>query len=718
MKDIIRHARQVLCSTPDSVCLERAQLVTEAYRRYEHEPLVLRRAKTFAHVLEHMTLDLQTNPIFAGNTSSRPRAWMLLPEYGFDMPAQVGVEDESLKRFLDTAAVPDQLRSFWQSRSFGGAAGVGHLAVNLSRVLSEGLQRLIAEADSHLDDADSQRRDYRQAVVIACRAVIAWAHRYAQAAAGAARHESGQSRKRALLRVARACRHVPAKPARNLFEALQSIVLVHLAIHIEGHGYSVSPALLDRVLLDYYGSDQEVTELLAAFMLKLSANSVWGSHSKTQAITLGGLDHRGDDKCNPLTLHFLDACQLVRMPDPHVFIRWHDDVDRRVKTRAVELLGSGLSMPMLIGDQQTAQGFLAAGVAPEDAWNYCVIGCNELGIPGKLASSASGPWMNHLAVVNAALLDNGVPYPCANMDALLSRIESAVSSHLRTVMQGHSRHRLSAAQQVPTPFTSALMDGCIAAGRDMHAQMAYNLPGLMELGFVNAVNALAAIHSVTFDRKAASLAELAQAVRENFPDQGVRKQLLAAPKWGNDDDRADQWALKLLQTRDRAKAGVSGELHLPEHLSCHVVRSLNYVHGRQLGASPDGRRAGEPLADSVGPQVGTSHQGPTAILNSAIKLAPAVYFQGGYNLNLTVSAHTASKPVLQDSLIAMTDAFFAGGGQELQINCLDIAALRDAQRHPERYPDLLVRIAGFNALFVRLSTSQQEDLIKRAEGSR
>ena len=728
---MILRTREILVSTPDTVCLDRARLATEAYQRFADEPVAIRRAKTFAHILENMTLDLETNPIFAGNTSSRPRAWMLLPEYGFNVPDQAIVENPALKGFLDGDAIPQDIREFWAGKSAGGGAGIGHLAVHLQRVLNDGLEGIIAEAEGHAEDEGSE---YRRAMVIACRAVIAWAGRYASEAAKLASDHPDPEVREALLRVARSCEHVPAKPARDLFDALQAIALIHTAIAIEGHGYSVSTGLLDRVLVPYFTGAAETTELLAAFMLKLSANSIWGSHSKTQAITLGGLDAQGKDMCSPLTLRFLDACDLIRMPDPHVFLRWHEKMDRQVKERALELLGSGLSMPMLVGDEQTTDGLVHASIPSADAWGYCVIGCNELGIPGKLWDSATGPCIVDPAILNEALMN--APESIGDMPDLLAAVQRAMKEHINRALKGAQHHRDWAARNVPTPFTSALMDGCVERGCDFHAGSQYSRPVLMERGFVNAVNGLSAIEQVVFRDRSVSLGDMVEALRSNFggksPGMGpigpirpmspipgdpaqIRQSLLNAPKWGNDDDRADTWADVWMEMRARTLREVEDELGDVRHVVQHVIRSLHHIDGAKLGATPDGRLAGNPTADSIGPTVGTALEGPTALLNSVLKLRPSIYWQGGYNLNLTISPAPATDSYLRENLLALVEAFFANGGQELQIGCLDAETLRDAKAHPDKYPHLLVRIAGFNALFAKLSPAEQDELIARAE---
>jgi formate C-acetyltransferase len=270
IRDLVEQTRERLLETPDTVCLERAWLVTEAYRRHAYDPVPLRRARALSHVLRHMTLDLDTNPVFAGNTASRPRAWMLLPEYRLEPDAQVVFENPGLAGLLD-GAVPQEITDFWADKHYAGAnASVGHLAVDMARVVHKGLEAIIAETERCAEDPDPDRRVYRQAMAIALQGVIEWAGRYARAAESAAERTADPARREAHLRVARACRQVPAKPARDLFEGLQAMALVHLATFIEGQGVSVCIGLPDRVLAPFIAEPFEkgaVTDLVSAFEL-------------------------------------------------------------------------------------------------------------------------------------------------------------------------------------------------------------------------------------------------------------------------------------------------------------------------------------------------------------------------------------------------------------------------------------------------------------------
>ncbi len=719
-RSVVLRIRNELLSTEDTVCLERARLVTEAYQCLEEDPPALKRAKTFTHVLRTMTLDVETNPFFAGNTSTRPRAWMLVPEYGFKYPPQIIHENPQLEGLLK-GQIPQEMLDYWADRSFGGNAAIGHLAVDLDRVVHEGLAAIVAEAERHAGVGTESEQVTRQAMVIALQAVMDWAGRYAEAAGAAARRATDPLIRAAHLRVAEACRRVPAQPARDLFEGLQAIVLIHLALHIEGHGLSVSIGLPDRVLAPFVDDSLDLAEtvdLVGAFLLKIAANSIFGRGSKTQAITVGGANHAGVGQSNRLTRAFLDACDLVRVGDPHLFLRWHPNGDAEIKRRALEMLASGVSMPLLINDAPTAQGFIEAGVSEIDAWDYCVIGCNELGIPGRSSESATATsgTIQYLGLLNEVLLSHEGPAAIASMGELLELLEARMAEHALTTRERGQAHRRLVAERMPMPFTSALMHNGIARGRDFMVGMDYHTPSAYERGITNGVNALAAIERVVFEDRVVTVSELAEAMRCNFAGYDpLRARLRAAPKWGNGDPRVDAYAPVLLEMRERVLDAVDTRLQSAPHMVCHVVRSLHHFDGKQIAASPDGRLAWTPVADSIGAETGTANTGPTGILNSAVKLNAGHNYRGGTNLNLTLPAAAWQRREMQANLLSLVETYFAEGGQELQIAVLDAVTLRDAQAHPERHGDLLVRVAGFNTRFVDLAPVEQAELIQRAE---
>jgi len=319
--------------------------------------------------------------------------------------------------------------------------------------------------------------------------------------------------------------------------------------------------------------------------------------------------------------------------------------------------------------------------------------------------------IQHLAILNETLLEHPAPERIASMAELVACVESRTRHRLRASREWGEKHRHVAAERAPMPFTSALMHGCVERGSDFSVGMQYLFPGLYERGLTNAANALAAIESLVFAENRLSMGEMLDAMRRDFDDGNVRAQLLAAPKWGNDDDRVDRWGRALVEMRERILDDIDCELGNPAHFVCHVVRSLHHTDGWGIGASPDGRLAGTPVCDSIGAQTGSAENGPTAVLKSVLKLDAARHYRGGYNLNLTLPGASTTP----DTVRALIDGFFGEGGQELQVNCFDAATLRDARECPERHGDLIVRFAGLSARFVDLSPVEQDEVIARAD---
>jgi formate C-acetyltransferase len=342
-----------------------------------------------------------------------------------------------------------------------------------------------------------------------------------------------------------------------------------------------------------------------------------------------------------------------------------------------------------------------------------VIGCNELGIPGRSAESATSTsgLIQHLELLNQTLLEHHDPDAIKDMSQLMSALEAKMRARAFAARARSVRSRQRRIALVPTPYTSALMRGCIARGRDMQEGMDYHLPGLYERGLSNAANALAAIEQVVYEERTLTMSALIEAIAGDFEGPSVQNRLLAAPKWGNDHPQVDRWALALVEMRERILDEVDAAFGHAPHVVCHVVRSLHYFDGRRIAASPDGRAAWTPVADSIGAHAGTARGGPTATLNSVLKLDAARYYRGGYNLNLTLSRRATTAEMLSP----LVETFFRRGGQELQVNCFDAETLRAAQEHPEEYGNLVVRLAGFSARFIDLSTVEQAELIARAE---
>ncbi|HPO89522.1 MAG TPA: pyruvate formate lyase family protein [Victivallales bacterium] len=714
MNKLIQKITHSLFNTPDSVCLDRATLITEAYSKFENLPIPIMRAKAFEHILLNMKLDLLSNPVFAGNTSSAPRSWMLCPEFSFSVDPQIEIEHSNLQDFLN-GKIPDNIVKFWSGRQYEGNTGIGHLALDFKKVVDYGLLYIINSLNNSIHGLSEEQIIYRKAMAISCQAVINWAKRYSNEALKLSLKIKDHFTASCLRKVAIACQNVPAYPAKNLFEGLQSIILIHFASIIEGQGMSMSIGLPDRILAKFNNETAENSEyslfLIQAFLLKIASNSVFGRGSKTQAITVGGISTNGDS-CNSLTLTFLEAFNSIPVNDPHLFLRWHKEINKNIWEHTIKMLSNGRSMPMLINDHQVIPSLIARGVKDDDAMDYCIIGCNELGIPGKCCQTANTLAMgfNELELIDKIIRTKKFDGPNIIND-ILNTYEDEVFMMTSSGIEARYLRSREYAEKNPFPFCSACCSECPEKGLDFMIGMPYsNIYGIYIRGTSNAVNVLSTIQNLVINNKRYLLTDLISAIDKKDPH--VLKEILETPKWGNDDDNVDRLAILLNLHRDNALRRAAKKANLPPLAVCHVVRSLHFLDGKRIGPTLDGRPKQSPVADSIGAVLGTAKNGPTATLNSVLKLEATRYFPGIYNLNITLPAGAQSSPHI---IQALTTAFFKDGGQELQINVLDAEILRDAQRNPAKYQNLVVRIAGLNARFIELSIVEQEELIRRAE---
>ena len=538
--------------------------------------------------------------------------------------------------------------------------------------------------------------------------------------------------------MARICRKIAAGPPETFREALQLIWLVHQAIHIEGHGYSCTPDRLDQLLLPFYEADVRagrlddgaVIHLVENFVLKMYDNSYWGpEHHLTQGFVVGGSTPDGRDLTNRLSWLMVEGATNLALPEPLVWTRWHAKIDQKFFDFCLTRLARSTCFPMLWNDAVVSEGLMGLGVSREDALNYVPVGCNELGIPGQFYFNPAAN-VSYLQAIEA-VLTGGEGYqkqwkwwkvapPPAEL-ASFDEFAAAVGAYLRRqVAQSYDYNmKILKAQMTwgQTPLTSCFFDGCIEKAHDMVQGTKYNILSCGGIAFANAVDCMAAVREVVYQKHQATLDEVAQACAANFQGyQRLRAKLQAAPKQGNDDPRLDDVIRLLERLRDEPVQEICRDPRDGSPFgNCHVVRSSAVTLGRVTPATPDGRLAGTPVANSVAVSAGCEQSGPTATLNSVCKLDAAKSWQCAYQVNIRFNSSMIHDDQHREKLRALVNAYFAGGGQELQINILDTEAMLAAQKNPEQYRDLVVRVAGFSEFFVNLTPEMQEEIIARAE---
>jgi formate C-acetyltransferase len=666
------------------------------------------------------------------------------------------------------AAMPESARVFYDLgiiKAEGNiTSGDAHIAVNYDRMLRRGLEEYRCRAEQKLasldltDYTNLAKSYFYRAVIIVIDATAAFARRYAELAEKTAAAETDGGRREELLRMAAALRRVPLKGAENFFEAVQSLWLVHLCLQIESNGHSLSYGRVDQYLYPYYEqdvksgriADGEVCELLANLWLKtFTINKIrsW-THTRFSAgsplyqnVTIGGQVLDGDvprDAVNPLSYLILRSVAQTRLPQPNLTVRYHRGLDDRFMGECIEVVRLGFGMPAFNSDEIIIPSFTAKGVAGEDAYNYSAIGCVEVAVPGKWGYRCTGmsflnfPKSLLIALNNGVDLESGIAVcegtghftEMTSFEEVMKAWDRTIREFTRQCVIIDSCCDTALERDTADILCSALCDDCIERGLNLKEGGAvYDFISDLQVGIANLADSLAAIRKCVFEDKAVSPARLWKALRENFEgseNEEIRRLLLAAPKYGNDDDYADALIREAYDVyidemkkyhNTRYGRGPIGGVYYAGTSSI----SANVPQGAGTAATPDGRKAGEPLAEGCSPSHGMDTCGPTAVFKSVSKL-PIAEITGGVLLNQKVAPRMLESEENRAKLAALLRAFFNRlGGFHVQFNVVSRETLLDARLHPENHRDLIVRVAGYSAFFNILSRQTQDDIIARTE---
>jgi len=640
----------------------------------------------------------------------------------------------------------------------------GHLTVNLKRVAKEGLISFRKQAEAKLESLDlsvpeeEMQRPFLLSCVILCDAIVAFARRYAKLAGEMARQEADPRRRQELEKIAGVCGHVPENPARDLHEALQAYWFINLIIQIDNNGHSYSFGRMDQNMYDLYKSDLEngltdddVTELLEAFFLKLfQVNKVFtfdnakafSGYQLFQNITVGGQDQNGWDATNELSYLFLEAQAAISLHTPSLSARYHDRCSDKFISACLDCIKMGGGQPAFYSDEVFIPSLVNRGMAVQDAIEYSVVGCVESVSEGKCGHRPNGSGLINLGKILEVALNNGVDPQTGiclkpgrgdlttfkDFEQVMEAVKEQSAYFLRQQVVWDNLIDRCTEEYIGDPLVSMLVDDCIARGKALkEGGMIYDYAGPEFIGTANVGNSLAAVKKVLFDDKTLTGEQLTHALRTNFEDESttptggeIRRMLLAAPKYGNDDDYVDKITVEYFHyiceeivkyKTTRCGRGPIGCMWQP---STSTI-SCNVPYGARVGATPDGRMAGEALADTASPMHGTDTKGPTAMLKSVSKL-PTVLVSGGQLFNMKLTPSSIEKPGGRQKFIAMIRSFLGDlKGMHVQFNIVDAELLRKAQEHPEQHKDLMVRVAGYSALFAPLDKNLQNDIIARTE---
>jgi len=599
----------------------------------------------------------------------------------------------------------------------------------------------------YLNDTDAyEKQEELKAISICADALIHFAERHADLAREKAESETDPNRKKELQTIAEICSHVPANRPRNFWEALQYYWFVHLGVVTELNTWdSFNPGHIDQHLYPFYtkGLDEEsltkeqARELLQCFWIKFNNHpappkvGVTAAESSTYTdfaqINTGGVYADGSDAVNDVTYLVLDVIEEMRLLQPSSSVQLSKKNPDRFLKRAGKIINTGFGQPSIFNVDVIVQELIRQGKSVEDARNGGSSGCVEVGAFGKENYNLTG-YLNMPKVFELALnrgrdprtgkqigIDTGDPLNFGSFDDVLTAYERQLQHIVDVKVRGSNVIERLWASYLPTPFMSLLIDDCIANGTDYHDGGArYNTSYIQGVGLGTLTDAATAVKHNVFDRRTMTMQELLDALAVNFEDHEKTRLLLTerTPKYGNDDDYADSVMKELFEAYFRAIDGrkntKGGRYHinlLPT--TCHIY------FGSVVQASADGRNAGEPLSEGVSPVQGADRHGPTAVLRSVAKMDHAR--TGGTLLNQKLAPGLLDSDDGMNKFVDLVRSYFRMDGHHVQFNVVDAATLRAAQENPDKYRDLIVRVAGYSDYFCDLSKALQNEIIARTE---
>ncbi|OFS21680.1 MULTISPECIES: glycyl radical protein [Clostridium] len=663
------------------------------------------------------------------------------------------------------ALLPEEVSVFMETGFFGMEgklnSGDAHLAADYERLLKTGLKGYEERTRKLKDQLDLcvpeniDKYQFYKAVLIVIDTVKTFAKRFSDLAKEKAENAEGK-RKEELLEISRICLKVPYEPAETFKEALQSTWFIQLILQIESNGHSLSYGRFDQYMYPYYKHDidnkliteDEALELLTNLWIKtLTINKVRSqSHTFSSAgspmyqnVTIGGQTTDKKDAVNELSHLILKSVAQTRLPQPNLTVRYHKNLDKKFMDECIEVMKLGTGMPAFNNDEVIIPSFIEKGVKEEDAYNYSAIGCVETAVPGKWGYRCTGmSYMNFPRILLIAM-NNGIDLTSGkrfveecgyfkdmtSFEQLKDAWDKVVRKLTRMSVIVENSIDLALERDVPDVLCSALTEDCIGRGKTIKEGGAvYDFISGLQVGIANMADSLAAIKKLVFEEKKITPEQLWNAIIDDFTSEESQKiqQMLIneSPKYGNDDDYVDNLVVEAYDSyidemkkypNTRYGRGPIGGIRYAGTSSI----SANVGQGYGTMATPDGRKARTPLAEGCSPAHSMDKNGPTAVFKTVSKL-PTHEITGGVLLNQKVTPQMLSTEENKMKLEMMIRTFFNRlEGYHVQYNVVSRDTLIDAQLHPEKHRDLIVRVAGYSAFFNVLSKATQDDIIERTE---
>lgn len=800
MNERIQRLRKELTEQKPYVDGERCKIFTESMKTTDGLPIIIRRAKSFYEVLDKMTVWVKPGELIVGNMAKNAKSSPVFPEYSAqwileeldgkpyrweDRPGDkfyILPEDEKIvrecaeywngKTLYDYVRknLPKEVNDAWDAgvtdETWVCAAGLGNEIVDYKMVVEKGLEDVLTRIQEKKDSIDILDPDalkqlhFLEAAKLGNEAVLNYSNRLADKCEKEAGKTDDPEYKKELMELAEICRYVPFHPARTFQEAVQSIFMVLLAVHMESNGHAISLGRFDQYVYPLYKKDieegritkEKALEIIECFFIKCNELNKLRSWPDTEFfmgyqmfinLAICGQTVDGKDATNDISRMCIQACRELKLITPSVSVKYFDGTTDEVLMDALEAtIEHKGGMPAFYNDKAFIKILREMGVAEEDLVDWCPDGCIEASIPGKWDFAAKGPWLSIEKVLEITLNNGkdpatGTVFRKPDKDIVASSsMEDIFEEYKKTLKyfldlncltehindEVHVRYDLNA-------FRSSLVQDCIGRCLDLvEGGALYSADGGPTAGTISAGDALTGIEYLVFDKKILTMEQLLHACATNFEDEsttptGKEIQMIMknkVPKFGNDDDYADKWVVAIEEYVGHSlnhdyKSSKYGKGPVPccfAYSQTPVTGNISF--GSRIGATPDGRSAGEPVNNGVSPANGSERNGATAACNSVAKI-PTIYDQKGNIFNMRLAPSTIANQESRQKILDMMRALFDKDAEQIQFNVVDNEVLKEAQKRPEDFPDLMVRVSGYSALFTSLGVACQNDVINRTE---
>ncbi len=774
---IVRLSEKVR-DTPVTICLDRARLITDFYSQPSMEPFMIRRAKSFAYVLDNKKIFIDDDSVLAGHLASRLHGTPLYPDMTAwlrdDLEELDTRESDNLKFMPGEKEELREIVKKWEGRAFGDLTAaladpdmdemvnLGIFTKGVSNkstmnhapfydeLVTKGYRYYINQCKANIAGIEKmnieqmEKRYTWEAMIIVMEAIIRFAGRYAKLAEVMAADCTDAARKEQLLTMAENCRVVPENPPKNFHQAAQLVWFTHLALQMEYNSNDNCLGRFDQYMYPFYKQDLAdgveeafIADLVHEFKLKIA--ELWEVRTTRESIAypgcplwihmmIGGVLPDGTDGCNDLTRLILHCMEDLQTKEPCVSFRYHDGVDEETFRLALAVARKGGSHPAFFNDSTNISHLLSLGHSLEEARNWGICGCIEPSVPGITDFQSNAGYFNPSKVFEITLNDGVDPISgkqigpktgdvrtFTSVKQIMDAYEIQQDFFMNKFVELFDRIVSCHAWTAPTITGSCFTHGCIEKGTVLQRKGAeHRYSAVAITGIANIADSLAAIEECVFNKHYLTMDELMDLVATDFEGKENMRQLLInkAPKYGNDIEEVDRYAHWLSKLcNDQICKHTDGRD--AKYTMVISTQSYNVVLGQLIGALPDGRKAYTALADNASPMIGMDVNGPTAVVKSLGRIDPLIA-QSGVLVNQRFDPAIVKGEKGLEIIETVVKTYFDDQhGQHIQLNVVDDETLLAAQKDPQKYRNILVRVAGYSAYFVDLEKDIQDNIIAR-----